>query len=87
VERIAIVKPEKAKRLEDYLVQAATSRQLRPGSGEGGRISEDDLVAFLDRISEQEVAAAPKISVPYLLDLTIFMQFQRRRDFDDEDDY
>lgn len=64
VERIAIVKPEKARRLEDYLVQVARSGQLRAGSGEGGRISEEDLIAFLDRIGEQEATSSTKISVP-----------------------
>ena len=73
VERIAIVKPDKARRLEDYLIQAARSGQLRPGTGDGGRISEDNLVDFLDRIGEQEAASTSKISVPsHLLILTSF---------------
>lgn len=57
------MKPEKARRLEDYLIQAARSGQLRPGSGDGGRISEDNLVDFLDRIGEQEAASTSKITV------------------------
>ena len=63
VERIGIVRPEKARRLQDYLIGAAQSGRLRGGSGEGGRLSEEDVIGMLEQISEQEAEHSTKISV------------------------
>lgn len=61
-----MVKPEKARQLEDYLIQAARSGQLKIGYGEEGKISEGNLVDFLGKISAQEAPSTTKIRVPPL---------------------
>jgi DNA-binding TFAR19-related protein (PDSD5 family) len=58
-----MVRPEKARKLEDFLIQAAQAGQLRAFSSESGRISEENLISILEKISEQESAASSKITV------------------------
>lgn len=72
--RISLVKPDRARYLEDSLIQAVRSGQLRGGSGPAGRISEADLIGMLEELGEQEEKRKTKIV------------FQRRRDFSDSDD-
>ena len=73
--RISLVKPDRARYLEDSLIQAVRSGRLRGGSGPAGRISENDLIGMLEELGEQEEKRKTKIV------------FQRRRDFSDEDDF
>lgn len=79
--RISLVREDRAKSIEDFLIQAARSGALGRGTSEDGRISENDLLEILKRIEPRDgVAAEPKI------------RFQRRScdlddDLDDEDDY
>lgn len=72
--RISLVKPDRARYLEDSLIQAVRSGQLRGGSGPGGKISEGDLIGMLEELGEQEEKRKTKIV------------FQRRRDLSDSDD-
>lgn len=44
---IALVKPEKAKMVENMLIQMAQTGQI------GGKIGESQLVSLLERVSEQ----------------------------------
>lgn len=69
--RISLVKPDRARHLEDSLIQAVRSGQLRGGSGPAGKISEGDLIGML---GEQEEKRKTKIV------------FQRRRDYDSDED-
>lgn len=74
VSRIAMVRPERALALENFIINAARSGQLQ-GSQPSGQLSEADLVSILERIVEREPETSPKIT------------FQRRSDFlDDEED-
>ena len=73
--RISLVKPDRARYLEDSLIQAVRSGQLRGGSGPGGKISESDLIGMLEELGEQEEKRKTKIV------------FQRRRgDFSESDE-
>lgn len=71
--RIALVKPDRARYLEDSLVQAIRSGQLRGGSGPNGKIGEKDLIGMLEQLGEEEEKRRTKIV------------FQRRRDLSDSD--
>lgn len=71
--RISLVKPEKARFLEDSLIQAVRTGQLRGGSGPGGRISEGDLIGMLEQIGSEEEKRKTKIV------------FARRRELSDSD--
>jgi programmed cell death protein 5 len=74
--RISIVKPDRARYLEDSLIQAVRGGQLRGGSGPGGKINEADLIGMLEELGEQEEKRKTKIV------------FQRRRgDFSDDEDF
>ncbi|KAK1162096.1 programmed cell death protein 5-like [Huso huso] len=44
---LALVKPDKAKAVENYLIQMARSGQL------GGKISESGLIEILEKVSQQ----------------------------------
>jgi programmed cell death protein 5 len=57
VSRISIVKPEKARSIEDYLLNMAQRGQL------ASKVTEEQLIAMLSQIAEQETAAKPKIVV------------------------
>ena len=72
--RISLVKPDRARSLEDSLLQAVRSGQLRGGTGPSGRISESDLIGMLEELGEQEEKRKTKIV------------FQRRRELSDEDE-
>lgn len=54
--RISLVKPEKARRVEDMIIHAAQSGQL------GGKVNEASLINLLDQISEKQQHT--KITVP-----------------------
>lgn len=60
VSRISIVKPEKGKAVEDHLLRMAQSGQLQ------GKIDEKQLIALLERISDQEKKQETKITVSNL---------------------
>lgn len=75
--RIGMVRADRARSLEDFLINAARSGQVR-GSSPNGQITESDLVSILERISSQETAAKEAVSK---------VRFQRRNAFDDEDDF
>jgi programmed cell death protein 5 len=72
--RISLVKPDRARHLEDSLIQAVRSGLLRGGSGPAGRVSEADLIGMLEELGAQEEKTKTKIV------------FQRRPAFDDDDD-
>ena len=71
--RISLVKPDRARYLEDSLIQAIRSGQLRGGSGPSGRISESDLIGMLEELGEQEEKRKTKII------------FERRKDLSESD--
>lgn len=73
VSRISIVKPERARALEDLLISSARSGQLR-GSSPQGLVTESDLVGLLERFTVNEKN-------------TNRITFQRRGGLDDDDDY
>lgn len=68
-----MVKPDRARALEDLIISAFQSGRLR-GSLPNGQLSESDLIGLLESISAQEIPTESKI------------RFQRRRDFLEEDD-
>lgn len=55
--RIQLVKAEKAKSVEDYLLMMARSGTLRE------RVSEPQLIGILEQISQKEMESQPKIIV------------------------
>ena len=57
VSRIAVVRPDKARGVEELLLRMARSGQLQ------GRVTEAQLVQFLEQISGQEKKAETKITV------------------------
>ena len=72
--RISLVKPDRSRHLEDSLIQAVRTGQLRGGTGPKGLISEPDLIGMLEELGEQEEKRKTKIV------------FQRRREmFSDSD--
>ena len=73
--RISMVRPDRGRALEDFLITAARSGQLR-GSAPSGQLTESDLVSFLERASAQESAAKDTASK---------VRFQRRSALDDDD--
>ena len=56
VSRIKLVKPEKARQVEDMVIRAAQTGQL------GQKIDEDKLISLLEQIGEKK-AAPTKITV------------------------
>lgn len=68
--RIALVSPQRSAQIESILVRMAQTGQLR------GRVSEEGLIGLLEQAEEAQKKAAPAKTISY----------QRRRDFDDEDD-
>ena len=69
VARIELVKPDKARAIEDMIIGAARRGGLQ------GKISEERLVGLLEQVSDQSSSKSTKITI------------QRRRAFDDEDDF
>lgn len=57
VARIHLVKPERAKATEDYLLTMAKSGRLRE------RISEDMLIQLLEQVTKQEQSQSTKVVV------------------------
>ena len=57
VSRIAVVKPDRARGVEELLLRMARSGQLQ------GRVTEPQLIQFLEQISGQEKKAETKITV------------------------
>lgn len=55
--RIAIVKPEKARGVENMILGAAQRGAL------GTKVTEERLVELLEQINEREGAAKPKITI------------------------
>lgn len=68
VSRISIVRPEKARSLENWIIGAAQNGQIR------SRLGEAELLNFLEQVEAQEAKTSTKISVSpefmtgYLLD-------------------
>ncbi|ORY73247.1 PDCD5-related protein [Leucosporidium creatinivorum] len=75
--RIALVRPERARGVEDLLARMAQGGQLR------GRVSEDQLIGVLDQIEagekKQRGGGQAEASGGKII-------FNRRKDFDDSDD-
>ena len=69
-----MVKPERATRLEDYIIQMARVGRIP----QGHRVSEQELVQFLEHVQDQEIIASAATSL---------VSFQRRSYFDDDDDF
>ncbi|KAK9460913.1 double-stranded DNA-binding domain-containing protein [Lipomyces oligophaga] len=69
--RIRIVKAQKAKGVEDLLIQMARTGQIQ------SRVDEDELISLLDQISRQESKAN---------ETKIVYQTRRFQNFDDDDD-
>lgn len=67
-----MVKPERGRALEDLLISATRSGQLR-GSSPNGQVTEEDLVGLLERIEQSESKPNGKII------------YQRRGGLDDDD--
>lgn len=65
VSRIAIVKPEKARAIEDMVIQMAQRGQL------AAKIDEDKLIELLSRAGETEEKQRTKVTVRDLLPLWI----------------
>ena len=57
VSRIAVVKPDKARGVEELLLRMARGGQLQ------GRVNEAQMVQFLEQISDQEKKTETKITV------------------------
>ena len=55
--RIAVVKPDKARGVEELLLRMARGGQLQ------GRVTEAQMVQFLEQISDQEKKSETKITV------------------------
>ncbi|KAM0788538.1 hypothetical protein ACM66B_001666 [Microbotryomycetes sp. NB124-2] len=73
--RIALVRPERARGIEDLLVRMAQSGQLR------GRVSEDQLIGVLDQIEagEKKQRGGADSGAGKII-------FNRRKGLDDSDD-
>jgi programmed cell death protein 5 len=54
--RIRIVKPEKVRQVEDYIIRMAQSRQL------GGPLPDEQLCQLLEKVSESEKGGEVKIA-------------------------
>lgn len=70
-----MVKPERARSLEMAIIAGARSGQLR-GSSPTGQLTEVDLIRLLENIPEDPTS-----------NVNTKIKFQRRSDFDDEDDF
>lgn len=57
VSRISIVRPEKARSLENWIITAAQNGQIR------SRLGEAELLNFLEQVEAQEAKKTTKISV------------------------
>lgn len=69
--RIALVSPERAKKIEGILLRMAQSSQLK------GRVSEEQLIGFLDQMEDSSSKTSAKKST---------IVFQRRKGLDDDID-
>ncbi|OAX37188.1 DNA-binding TFAR19-related protein [Rhizopogon vinicolor AM-OR11-026] len=69
--RIALVSPERSRQIETIILRMAQSGQLRD------RVSEKQLIDLLDQMENVQSKSSSKTKIVY----------QRRRDFDDDDDF
>ncbi|GEM06931.1 programmed cell death protein 5 [Rhodotorula toruloides] len=76
VSRIALVKPERAKAIEQLLMRMAQSGQIR------GRVSEDQLIDVLDQVEAMEKGQSGASGQKSGSKIT----FTRKSAFDDDDD-
>lgn len=78
VARIAMVKQERGRALEDLMIQGAQSGQLR-GSSRNGQVTENDLLQLLNRIESSQSEDGSE---------TKKISYQRRSymDYDNDDD-
>ncbi|KAG9318190.1 PDCD5-related protein [Chiua virens] len=70
--RIALVSPERSRQIEGILVRMAQSGQLR------GKVSEEQLIELLEQMEEAQNKTGTKKTT---------IKYQRRPDFDDDDDF
>jgi programmed cell death protein 5 len=77
--RIALVRGDRARAIEDFLINALRSGTIKGGSSEDGRLSEADLVNILNKIESGEKEKKKEE--------TGKIKFQRRSYDDDEEDY
>lgn len=76
--RIALVKPEKARAVEDMVLRAAQTGQLTQ------KVDEAKLITLLEQLTEKQ-AKPTKITVGHPLCCVHTAQIQRRRYSDEED--
>lgn len=57
VARIALVKPDKARAIEDMIINAARRGAL------GEKVSEDRLIDLLEQVNEKSAAAKTKVTI------------------------
>lgn len=69
-----MVKPERARAMEDFIINAARAGQLR-GTAPQGQLTEKDLVNVLEHLEEQEGGSETKI------------KYQRRDMLDEDEDF
>ncbi|KAG6332417.1 hypothetical protein ID866_6677 [Astraeus odoratus] len=70
--RIALVGPERSRQIEEILLRMAQTGQLR------GKVSESQLIELLEQMEDAQAKTSTKKTT---------IVYQRRRDFDDEDDF
>lgn len=75
--RIALVRADRARSIEDFLINSIRSGSIRRGSSEDGRLSEADLINILQKIEDNEKEKKREEAGK--------IKFQRRSY--DEDDY
>lgn len=73
--RVAIVKPENARAVEDHLLRLARSGKL------SAKITEDDVIRILDEVSKQGGAGGAPVASK-----VTFTRKKRADDDDDDDD-
>ena len=73
--RIAIVKPEKVRSVEDLLVQMAQGGQLK------GQVGEAQLIDFLEKVGAQEDSSRSKVKIRRKVPV-----FDDQEEDDDDDD-
>lgn len=55
--RVALVKPDKARRVEDMLINTARAGRL------GGKVSEEQLIDLLGKMSTEQASAKTKVTI------------------------
>ncbi|KAA1113451.1 hypothetical protein PGT21_031795 [Puccinia graminis f. sp. tritici] len=71
--RIALVRPQRARQIEDMLIRMAQSGQLR------GRVTEEQLISVLDQLERAESGSTASVNQPKKI------TYVRKDAFDDDD--